>query len=106
MRLIWDDPETKLSVLCAGPLPAPSIELMTPTRFEEILLILRSVFDYVVVDSPSLQKHPDGIVLAAKADMVLLVVRAWQPPRQSIYAAQTLLRNVGRQPTKVVLNGI
>lgn len=91
---------TSLKVLLAGA-SGKVANVMAQQRAARLVKTARSLFDLVIVDSPPLLLA-SGRSAAARADRVLLVVRAGQTRRQSIHEALSI---VGPQKTLgLVLN--
>ncbi len=65
-----------LTVISGGPVPPNASELLSSTRFDEFLAELAVQFDTVVLDGPSVLDVTDSTILAAKADVTMVVVRA------------------------------
>ena len=72
----------------------------------EILRVLASGFDIVLIDSPPVLPVADAQVLAAYADAVLLVVTVGQTTEAEVARASELLAQVDARPTGIVLNKI
>jgi non-specific protein-tyrosine kinase len=93
-----------LSILPSGP-PSPNpAEALASPRMEQILRVLQSLADVVLLDSPPAVPVADAAILAAHGPTVLLVVR---PGRTRGRTAAALLETLGRahsQPVGVVLN--
>ncbi|MGB6318538.1 MAG: polysaccharide biosynthesis tyrosine autokinase [Litorimonas sp.] len=63
-----------LSVLPSGPIvPNPS-EILSSSRFDELLSYARKTFDYIIVDSPPVLGLADAPTIAAKVDGTLYVI--------------------------------
>lgn len=74
----------RLFVLPAGrPDPDP-LSGLTSERMKRLVQQARSVFDWVVIDTPPVTLLPDANLLAACVDGVLLVVRASKAPFQLV----------------------
>ena len=71
-------------VITAGQNPPNPIELLSSARMEKLLLGLRDICDYVILDLPPVVEVSDALVLAANADGFLLVVRQDRCNRQGL----------------------
>jgi Mrp family chromosome partitioning ATPase len=67
---------------------------------------IRSEFDLIVVDAPSLAEQPDVASLSAHADLVILVVRDGAADPVAIRRARAALSKFGVTPTGIVLNRV
>jgi len=84
----------RLTALTSGSIPADPTELLESRATEDVLSELGELFDYVIVDSPSLLV-PDGAILAASAQGVLLVARSGKIKRRQLADAIHTLRRAG-----------
>ena len=60
----------------AGATPPNPLDLLSSSKFEELITQLRGRFDYIVIDTPPVQAVSDALVLAKNADVLLQVVRS------------------------------
>jgi non-specific protein-tyrosine kinase len=93
-----------LSILPSGPLSANPAEALASPRMEQILRVLQSLADVVLLDSPPAIAVADAAILAAHGPTVLLVVR---PGRTRIRTASATLETLGRahaQPVGAIVN--
>ncbi len=67
-------PNLKL-LSCGQNMPNP-LELISSSRFENMLNLLKRLYDVVVIDSPPLAVASDGVVLSGMMDKTLIVVEA------------------------------
>lgn len=65
-----------LYVLPGGEARSDVTEMISGPKFKEILLEVREIFDYIIIDAPPLGIFTDAAVLINHADGALLVVRA------------------------------
>jgi capsular exopolysaccharide synthesis family protein len=93
-----------LTVLPSGPVPDNPAELLSSPRMDELDALVRSRFDVIVFDTPPVSTCSDGIVVAARCDATLVVVRAGRTRRDDL--AQTLqeLSTVGASVIGTSLN--
>jgi capsular exopolysaccharide synthesis family protein len=93
-----------LHVLTAGILPPNPYELLGGERMTRLLDALSDEYDILVIDTPPLMAASDAAVLGAKADGVLLVVRAGSTDRGAAQQATQQLATVGARVVGAVLN--
>ncbi|HET8655863.1 MAG TPA: polysaccharide biosynthesis tyrosine autokinase [Longimicrobiaceae bacterium] len=93
-----------LSVLPCGSLSDVPVELLGGRRMESALAWFQREYDMVIIDSPPLLAASEAGALAAKADGVLLVVRAGQTQREAAQLAMQQLGIVGANVIGAVLN--
>jgi succinoglycan biosynthesis transport protein ExoP len=64
-----------LQILAAGHEPSNPLELLSSDRFDKLIEVLRTKFDYIILDVPPLQAVSDPLFLAFHADQLLYVVK-------------------------------
>jgi len=96
----------KLRILTAGQLPPNPAELLGSARMREIVEGLKSGYDLVLFDSPSLQAVTDSAILSSFLDATLLVIDAGHTRRRSILQGREALAKVGARVLGVVLNDL
>jgi capsular exopolysaccharide synthesis family protein len=94
-----------LDLLACGPRPANPAELLTSPQFQQVLSELRTIYDFVIVDSPPLLAVTDPAVVAPRVDGVLLVFRMTKKARPMAERACEQLAAVGANVLGVVVNG-
>ena len=92
----WGEPPTL--IMTSGNLPPNPTELLGTRKMEQILADLEKVTDMIILDSPPFIVS-DPIVLSAKVDGVLLVIK---PGATRIEAAQSMLEQLQRAGAWVV----
>lgn len=103
---IQETPEENLWVIPCGPRPANPSELLTLSRFDELLELAKQKHDYVIVDTPPLLAVTDPSVIAPRVDGVLLVLRLTRSARHDATRAVDMLQSLGAKPLGVVINGV
>lgn len=82
-----------LHVLPSGMLPPSPADVLSSSRMNEIIGLLKARADYILFDAPPVLAATDAAVLGNKLDGMLLVVRAGKTRREhTIRARQTLER--------------
>jgi Mrp family chromosome partitioning ATPase len=81
----------KLAVIPAGTVRTAVHQILRSPRLEEILQHARTLYDYVVIDTPPLLPVFDSALLARTVDGVLVVVAANYTPRKLLGEALNLL---------------
>jgi capsular exopolysaccharide synthesis family protein len=95
-----------LHLLPCGPVPRNPAELLASDRFKHLLKTLCQAFDRIVIDSPALEVVTDGRILAASADVTVLVLRMNRSLRRSGVFAVAGLSEVGADVLGVVANDV
>jgi capsular exopolysaccharide synthesis family protein len=95
-----------MMVLGSGVVPKNPSEVLGTARVGELLTLLQSKADIVIIDSPPLVPVTDGLVLANRVDGVLLVVGAGRARRQQVGRAVKLLHQAHALTIGAVLSSV
>lgn len=95
--------ESGLLVLTSGPAPASPSELLSTASIERVISSVAKDVDVVLVDGPPLPV-PEAVVLADRADAVLLVVCAGRTTGRNLTHAAQLLHEIQCPLVGVLLN--
>jgi capsular exopolysaccharide synthesis family protein len=90
----------------SGVMPADSAGLLNSQKFVELLADVKSRFDLVLIDSPPIIGVSDASVLAAEADMTIIVVQHRKLPRQMLQRVKQTIEQVGGTVAGAVLNNV
>ncbi|MBV8382366.1 MAG: polysaccharide biosynthesis tyrosine autokinase [Planctomycetaceae bacterium] len=94
-----------LDLIAAGPeVPNPA-ELLSSHRLGELLEWGRPIYNFIIIDSPSLLGLSDPAIVAAVVDGILLVTRLGELRRRDIEQVSELLKMLGAPVLGVVANG-
>jgi capsular exopolysaccharide synthesis family protein len=93
-----------LELLTAGTRANAPAELLGARPFQDLLRDLARRYEYVVVDSAPLISITDTLLLAPRADGILMVVRGLSTPREIVKSAFEQIHDL--PVLGVVLNGI
>jgi tyrosine-protein kinase Etk/Wzc len=95
-----------LLIVPAGTLPPNPSELLGSQQMKTVIEAMKECYDLVIFDCPPVITVTDAAVLAAEADVVLLVVQSGKTDREMAKRAKVLLNNVKANIAGVVLNNI
>ena len=95
-----------LSVVTAGPIPANPAELLTATRFADLLAEYRKNYDYVLVDTPPMLAVTDPSIVCTHADLVFMVMRIRKGVRTNAIRAKETIDSMGIELGGVIINGL
>ncbi|HEY5315002.1 MAG TPA: polysaccharide biosynthesis tyrosine autokinase [Pirellulales bacterium] len=93
-----------LSILPSGAIPANPAELLTSSKFVELLAWLRERYDYVLLDSPPLLAVADPCIIAQHTDGVVLTVRPSKDSRMQVQRSKQLLEAANARLLGAVVN--
>ncbi len=96
--------DTNIYLLSSGAIPPNPAELLGSSQMKQLLEVVGSNFNYVVIDSPPIASFTDGVLISALVDGVLLVVHGGKTSRQVIKRARQMLHEIGAKIIGVVLN--
>jgi capsular exopolysaccharide synthesis family protein len=99
------DQERNLDVLLVGR-GSQDFETFRDDRFANFLARVRSMYDYIIIDTPPVLAISDPRNIASLCDMVLLVTRWRQTSLHAARAAASALRDADAKVKGVVLNGV
>lgn len=74
-EIIQESGYENLSVITSGPIPPNPSELVSSPKTQELFRELKSMFDYIIVDSAPLGAVSDTFSLAQSVDLTLVLVR-------------------------------
>lgn len=69
------DPSSTFHVIASGRIPPNPIELLSSDKMENLMTILRSNYNYIILDLPPTGEVSDALMAAKLVDGMLLVVR-------------------------------
>jgi len=95
-----------LFLVNAGPIPPNPVELLGSEKMGQLLVRLKEVFDYVVIDSPPLLSVSDAFVMAPHADGVVIIVWSGKTRRESLRLAKEKLDLMNVPTFGVVINRV
>src|SRR5690606_34236354 len=94
----------RLSLIPGGPAPISPSELLNDPAFGEMLSVLYTQFDHVVIDSPPVLRVDDARIMAATCDSTVLVTRAGVTSQANLRQSIDRLADVGAFLAGVLLN--
>ncbi len=95
-----------LFILPAGTPPPNPAELLASSNMKDVLSELREEYDHIVIDTPPTLSVTDAVIMATRADTVVLVIRSGQTTRQALQRARDLLAQVNARVAGVLLNAV
>jgi capsular exopolysaccharide synthesis family protein len=103
---VWHEPLPRIKVITAGTPPLNPAELVSSQRFAEFVNGMRQEFDYVLIDTPPVSMVSDSVVMATRADGVLLVLDAQGTSKGALRQAVHDLQGVRANLLGTVMNNI
>ena len=93
-----------LYVIARGVVPPNPSELLNSSNTKKIIDILKSKFDYILIDSAPVNLLPDSLILATLADRVIIVAAANYTKTDDLAKAKKALEKVDAKIAGVILN--
>jgi polysaccharide biosynthesis transport protein len=97
--------QENLDVLTCGPIPPNPAELLNSEALHGLLTQLSQCYDHIVIDSPPVLAVTDARIVAACADVTIMVLRADQTRKKAARQAREQLDSVGANTLGLVING-
>jgi capsular exopolysaccharide synthesis family protein len=95
-----------LDLLPCGAIPPNPSELLSSVRMRELLTRLKSIYDFILLDSPPVLAVTDASILGNEVDGVILVVRSRSTSPDMVEEAGERLGKVGARVMGVVMNDL
>ena len=92
-------------LLCTGVPPDPS-ELLGSARTLGLIETLKSRYEVIILDSPVVISVPDAVILAARAEAVIMVHRPGAAERSMVHHAREKLDEVNANMLGLVMNNV
>jgi capsular exopolysaccharide synthesis family protein len=93
-----------LSLLSSGPVPANPAELMDSVVMRDLLEQLKSQYDVILIDTPSVLAVSDSVIVSALCDGVVMVVAAGKVRKDHLKKAKEQLDHVNARILGIVMN--
>lgn len=103
-EVICDTSVPNLLIIPSGKHTPNPTRLIQNDRFSDMMEKVRTVFDYVIVDSPPIGLVVDAAIIAQKCDGVVLVTGAGSVKRRFVLKAKEQMEMSGAQFLGVILN--
>ncbi len=81
-----------LYVLTAGFKPYNPVELVSSHKMKELILDLREIFDYIIMDTPPIGILPEAQVLSQFSDGFIMIVSSGESDKDTTIKAQKLIQ--------------
>jgi tyrosine-protein kinase Etk/Wzc len=95
------DPAGRVDLLRSGTFPPNPSELLMRPEFGQLIELQRQRYDLVIIDTPPILPVTDGVIVAAQAGPVFMVVRARQT---TLREAQVAIRRL--EHNRIKLSGL
>lgn len=95
-----------LDIITSGFVPPNPSELIASNRFDKMIKELKSIYDYILFDTPPVIAVTDALILTKKVDMTFVVVRCGFTDKGIIKRTKELMENIDARIDGIIVNGI
>lgn len=95
-----------LDVICGGTIPPNPAELLSSSVMDDLLETLSARYDYILIDTPPVNVVADALVISAKVDGVVLIVRQGDTTHPELKFALKSLEFGKAKVIGIILNGV
>ncbi len=95
-----------LDVITSGPIPPNPSELIINGKLDEAIAELKSVYDYIILDTPPIGLVTDGIPAILKADFPIYIFRADYSRKNFVQLMDRLYNDHKLKNLSIVLNNV
>ncbi len=99
-------PDEPLALITSGPIPPNPAELLQSRRMQALMKETAKVYDFVLLDSPPIQRVTDSLTLSSVVDGVVLITRSSKTTYDMLESGLKKLRDIHTTILGVVVNGI
>lgn len=103
---VHEDSQSGVTIMPSGQIPSNPLELLSSSRFSDLLSELKGKFDHIIVDTPPTQAVSDALVIAQSVDSVVYVVKSDITRIKPITAGLERLFEVKAHVAGVLLNQV
>lgn len=104
--IVYETNAENLSIVFTGKNPPNPSELLTTSKFSELVEQLRNEFDYVIIDTPPATIGPDACIVGRSCDGMIVVVRSDHAKKKVLTRVKQELERNGIRIVGAVLNGV
>ena len=102
--LIHTSKQENLDFLLSGPVPPNPSELMYSDRFTDMITELKTMYDYILIDTAPVGLVSDAIPIIRQSDINLFIIRAGVSKYNAATIPQRIEQEYGLNNTVIVLN--
>ena len=103
-QIIYHTDDKWMDILFTGATAPNPSELLSGPLFAELINFVRSIYDYIIVDTPPLNLVIDGLLVAKQCDGAILVVESGLTERAQAEKARQQMQYAGIKILGAVLN--
>jgi capsular exopolysaccharide synthesis family protein len=96
--------QPNLDLFPAGPAAINSSELLNSPKFSDLLIQLRTQYDYILIDDAPFMALPDSEIVASYSDLVIIVTSANRTKSNDVSIMMDHFFQLGEKPICLLLN--
>lgn len=104
--VIGDTSVPNLMIIPAGQVPPNPTSLLQNDNFHQMIETVRSLYDYIIIDTPPIGLVIDAAIIANNADASILVTEAGAIKRRFVQKAVEQMEQSGTQFLGIILNKV
>lgn len=105
-NVIKETPYKNLFLIPAGPVPPNPYELTALDKTDELIRLLKEMFEYIIIDSSPIGTVSDTFHLASLADTCILIVRQNMTLKSDLESTLKSLKNSDIKSISLVVNDL
>ena len=98
--------QENLDIIVSGPIAPNPSEMLMSNKMQDLLDVVRTEYDYILIDTPPIMPVTDAAVLGAKVDGVMIVIASGADKPELVQAAKTRLQQGGANILGCILNKV
>lgn len=102
--IIYKSEKENLDFIISSNLSPQSTELLSSIKFKELLSKLREKYDYIIIDTPSMDKSIDATIIAKESDGTVFVMEENKVLKKTVNKNLHQLKDTNCNVIGVVLN--
>jgi len=95
-----------LTFVASGSIPPNPVELLSSERMRRFLILMKSKFDHIIIDTPPVITVTDPGIIGSMSDGVLMVIQAGRTQRGIVKRASELLQQAHSKVLGHILTNI
>ncbi len=105
-NILFDIPGEPIKLIPSGLIPPNPAELLSSKKMMTLIKKMAEIFDFILIDSPPIQRVTDSLALSRIVDGTIVVVKARQTTNEMLSGGMKKLRDVQAHFLGFVLNGM
>jgi polysaccharide biosynthesis transport protein len=104
--IIRQVPDEPISIITSGPIPPNPAELLQSNKMQLLLKEMLKIYDFVLLDSPPVQRVTDSLTLGTLVDGVVVVTRSGKTTYDMLDSGLRKMFDLHTPILGIVLNGL